>query len=370
MNKLPKDSLWKEFKFTDIFNIKCGFYNKKPNSEKNGKIPFIGATEYNNGITEFYSYENILNTSKTGKEPNESIERKIFPGNCLCVTNNGSVGFAYYQKIPFTCTHDVNPLYLKDYKLNKYIAMFLIATIEKQRVCFMYARKWRPCRMVKSKLLLPVNLKGEPDYKFMEEYIKERETRLKNQYKEQVLKRVKQLQAKINGNRTWGEFRIKDIFPTLVAGKSKGLNHLEQVEQGGIAYLGATNRNNGVLCFVKKAGNEKLIQKGNCVAFIRNGEGSMGYSIYKAENFIATSDITLGYNNKINKYSGMFITTIADRVRGKYSFNYKRSDTRLKKEILSLPVDSKGEPDYEFMQNYMLYLEQKKILEYLEYVDE
>ena len=94
----------------------------------------------------------------------------------------------------------------------------------------------------------------------------------------------------------------------------------------------------------------------------------MGYSVYKAENFIATSDITLGYNNKINKYSGMFITTIADRVRGKYSFNYKRSDTRLKKEILSLPVDSKGEPDFKFMEDYMKYLEQKKIFKYLEYI--
>lgn len=29
-----EDRKWKEFKFTDIFNIKCGFYNKKPNSEK------------------------------------------------------------------------------------------------------------------------------------------------------------------------------------------------------------------------------------------------------------------------------------------------------------------------------------------------
>ena len=94
----------------------------------------------------------------------------------------------------------------------------------------------------------------------------------------------------------------------------------------------------------------------------------MGYSVYKAEDFISTSDITLGYNNKINRYSGMFITTIADRVRGKYSFNYKRSDTRLREEVLTLPVDSKGEPDYKYMEDYMRYLEQQKILSYLDYI--
>ena len=223
-------------------------------------------------------------------------------------------------------------------------------------------------RLRRSRILLPVVKKGEPDYRFMEEYIKEREDKLKKQYKELVKIRVNNLQKEVNKSIEWGEFKVKDIFPTMVAGKSKGLNHLEQVSNGGISYLGATNRNNGVLCFVEKNGNEKLIQNGNCIAFIRNGEGSMGYSVYKAEDFISTSDITLGYNSKLNKYSGMFITTIADRVRGKYSFNYKRSDTRLKKEVLSLPMNSKGEPDYKFMEDYMKYLEQKKLLEYLDYI--
>ena len=67
---------------------------------------------------------------------------------------------------------------------------------------------------------------------------------------------------------------------------SKGLNYLEKNDKG-ISYLGATNRNNGVLEFVKD--DEKLKYKGNCIAFIRNGEGSMGYAVYKKEDFIATS---------------------------------------------------------------------------------
>lgn len=40
---------------------------------------------------------------------------------------------------------------------------------------------------------------------------------------------------------------------------------------------------------------EGMVQKGNCIAFIRNGEGSMGYAVYKQEDFISTADITLGY---------------------------------------------------------------------------
>ncbi len=356
-----EDRKWKEFKFTDIFNIKCGFYNKKPNSEKNGKIPFIGATEYNNGITEFYSYENILNTSKTGKEPNESIERKIFPGNCLCVTNNGSVGFAYYQKIPFTCTHDVNPLYLKDYKLNKYIAMFLIATIEKQRVCFMYARKWRPCRMVKSKLLLPLNSKAEPDYKFMEEYIKEREAKFKNQYKEHIKNNVNDFKE-IELNKEWKEFFISEIFEKIQRGKRLIKEHQKE---GKLPYVSSTASNNGVDNFI---GNEIGVRKyDNCLSLANSG--SVGACFYEPYEFIASDHVTHLKGN-YSKYAYLFMSCMLNRLSEKYNFNREINDTRIKREKIFLPVNSKTEPDYEFMHNYMLYLEQKKILEYLEYINE
>lgn len=57
------------------------------------------------------------------------------------------------------------------------IAMFLISSIEKQRVCFAYARKWRPKRMVKSKLMLPIDDAGNPNWDYMENYAKSIESK-------------------------------------------------------------------------------------------------------------------------------------------------------------------------------------------------
>ncbi len=170
-----EDIVWKDFLFKDIFLIKKGFYNKKPPCSTTGTIPFIGASDSNNGFTGFTTIESIANSSKTGHGKNEDFKKKIFEGNAICVTNNGSVGYAYYQQSKFTCTHDVNPLYLKNRKLNRHIALFLIRCIEQQRVCFTYARKWRPKRMVRSKILLPTNSKGKPDFEFMESYMKAKE---------------------------------------------------------------------------------------------------------------------------------------------------------------------------------------------------
>ena len=91
----------------------------------------------------------------------------------------------------------------------------------------------------------------------------------------------------------------------------------------------------------------------------------MGYAVYKAEDFIATSDMTLGYNPHLNRYTGTFITTVADRIRGKYYFGYKRNAARLAKEILTLPVGDDNEIDWDYMENYMKAKEQKAILCYL-----
>lgn len=151
---------------------------------------------------------------------------------------------------------------------------------------------------------------------------------------------------------------------TLIPGKGKGANHLKTAKQGGISYLGATNRNNAVLDFVEPV--EGMVQKGNCIAFIRNGEGSMGYAVYKQEDFISTADITLGYAPFLNMYVGFFITTVADKVRGKYVYNYKRSDARLRKELLLLPVDSDGRPDWQYMEQYTKMLMAKVKLQYLQ----
>ncbi|MDR0872317.1 MAG: restriction endonuclease subunit S [Prevotellaceae bacterium] len=164
--------IWKWFRYDEIFDIQKGFYNKKPDAIENGNIPFIGATDSNNGITSFHDYTTIELASKTGDTKNAPMSNKMFKPNCITVSNNGSVGFAFYQPKEFTCTHDVNPLYLKNKELNVYIAMFLCTLIEKEKYRWAYGRKWRPVRMPKSLIKLPVTSDDTPDWQFMENYIK------------------------------------------------------------------------------------------------------------------------------------------------------------------------------------------------------
>jgi hypothetical protein len=357
-----KNIQWAEFMFIDIFEIKNGFYNKKPNPSINGKIPFIGATQNNNGITEFYTFNDIESNSKVGYGKNEAISKKIFNGNCIAVTNNGSVGFAYYQIHNFTCSHDVNPLYLKNYELNEYIAKFLISAIEMQRVCFEYARKWRPKRMVKSKILLPINSKGEPNYSFMEQFIRLKETETFEKINKHINIRVEQVKdfKKVEPliEKVWGEFFIEDVAQ-IISGRDI---YQSEREKGNIPYVSATANNNGVGYYV---GNTNETLEENCLSVNRNG--SVGYSFYHQYKALFSNDCRkLRLKNK-SPFVGKFISRIITQQKDKYGYGYKMGTGRIKRQKILLPVDKIGQPDYEYMENYIKRIEYEKLKQYLEY---
>lgn len=338
---------WQEFVIEDLFKIESGKRLTRALMRK-GKYPFVGATDSNNGIT---AYISNLNTS---------IDKNI-----LGVNYNGSIVENFYH--PYEClfSDDVKRFSLKNTKGNKYVYLFIKPMILAQKNKYTYGYKFNESRMRKQKILLPSTPEGKPDYAFMEAYMREKERTFLKTYKN-IKQKIINLQEYNDvlplSEKTWDTFKIGELFE-LKQGKSKGLNHLSKSKTG-INYLGATRQNNGVLCQVKQVNG--LVQKGNCIAFIRNGEGAMGYSIYKAENFIATSDISVGYNQHLNKYNGIFISTVADSARGKYNFGYKRSGKRLANEKILLPINSNGQPDYEYMENYMRKKEHEKIKAFLD----
>ncbi|MGI6781378.1 MAG: restriction endonuclease subunit S [Acholeplasmataceae bacterium] len=173
---------WKDFKIEDLFDIRDGYYNKKPPLfEADGKIPFLGATAFNNGLTEFYSKDTIDTWDKVGDRTNKGIEQRLFEGNCLTIVNNGSVGYVYYQESKFTCSHDMTPVYLKNIELNRHMGLFLVRCLMRSGETYNYARKWRPKRIKKSKIYLPVDNGENPDYLYMQKYMQIQE--IKNLYK-------------------------------------------------------------------------------------------------------------------------------------------------------------------------------------------
>ena len=180
---------WKEFTLNDVFELKGGFYNKKPEHSVEGKIPFLASTESNNGVTEFYSLEDIKSWDKVGNE-DDTLDKKLYKGNCIAVTVNGSVCNAFYQKEQFTCSHDITAFYVKKHEMNPALAMFLCTIIMKDKYRWSYGRKPHDVKKFgKSVIKLPIKHNPDrtpfidvtrtyseegyvPDWQYMEQYIK------------------------------------------------------------------------------------------------------------------------------------------------------------------------------------------------------
>ncbi len=153
----------------------------------------------------------------------------------------------------------------------------------------------------------------------------------------------------------WGPFRIADLFPVLQNGKA---NQGMLGDGSECFYIGAKKDGNGVMLHCAYDGD--LVQKGNCIIFICNGQGSVGYANYMDVDFIGTTDIVAGYNENLNQYSGLFIATILCQERPKYSFGRKWK-THFRDTIIKLPQTPDGHPDWIYMEQYIKSLSYKVI---------
>ncbi len=145
---------WRSYSMGSLFDFAKGKRLVKADMVS-GDVNYLGAISENNGVRE--------------KIETDHFQRP----NCITVNYNGSVGEAFYQSEAFWASDDVNILYAKDFwKMNKYIAMFLITLIKANRYRFGYGRKWTLEKMKETNIKLPSQTDGMPDFIYMENYIK------------------------------------------------------------------------------------------------------------------------------------------------------------------------------------------------------
>ena len=141
-----------------------------------------------------------------------------------------------------------------------------------------------------------------------------------------------------------GEGGIFEIEPCKCSNAGQLLEDGDDIE-----YIGAKKDNNGVMRRVKS--NNLLITKGNCVIFVCDGQGSVGYTNYIESDFIGSTTLSVGRNPLLNRYNALFLVAILDRERYRYSFGRKYK-TNLPKAKILLPAKN-NEPDWDYMESYI-----------------
>ena len=155
----------------------------------------------------------------------------------------------------------------------------------------------------------------------------------------------------------WKVFCLEDIFTNY---HGKRLVKEKRIK-GPTPLLTASELNQGVSDFIS---NKEMKVYKNFISI-----DMFGHAFYHNYSACGDDNIYFFINDNITPKAKLFIVTCINQNSLKYSYgNQFRQDNADKDKIL-LPVNSKGKPDFEFMENYMESLEKKKLLEYLDYIN-
>lgn len=150
---LTKSEYWEKFTINFLFEIVNGV--KLPSYDRKfGTTPLVSTTSQNNGVSDY-----IDSTGLT------------LHSNILTVAYSGSVGATFYHEGEVFVGETVFALIPK-FKMNKYIAQFLVTVLTKNNERYTYGRKIIGSRYGNDEILLPSKDKTMPDWEYIEYYIK------------------------------------------------------------------------------------------------------------------------------------------------------------------------------------------------------
>ena len=283
--------------------------------EENGTLPFLGATQYNNVVTGMTSKDNVRLRDKVGGNSMNGVQKRFYSGGCIAIINNGSVGHAYYQASEFTCRHDITIVYLKDPVMSKQLATFLIPSIQKAGESFAYAKKWRPIRTRRSKLLLPTQADGTHDWEFMEAIMKKIE-------QDTLSKALLHFSFKKSDQilMTGGEMRSFFMEDILCIANGVRLTKADMIT-GSRPFVRASEACNGITEFIDNT--NASIDKEVLGVNYNDGIGFLFYHPYEALFSDDVERVRWKYENANNKYALLYLSTAIAQQRSKYAYGYK-----------------------------------------------
>ena len=342
MQKISTEN-WGNFIVGDLFDIhptkSYKMINKDLlNGDKNNN-PVVVNSAYNNGIGGYTTFDctekgNIITFSDT------------VDANTIFYQEKDFVGYPHVQGV-----YPLQPELWNKERLLFFISMFKAEALRKG---FNFGNKFRRDIAIKMKIKLPITLKGEPDWQYMENYIKQ--VVEKSEKSLENLKRADNTKQQIDVN-GWGEFRVGDLFEEVKAGyigKSKKIGTATKSPdtEHTLPLTCAKYGNCGIMYYGKET---DYIVCENVLAVIRDGAISTGM-VYAEEK---ASVYSHSYFIKVRNYDVSFLTNqyLACILTKNIYPKYYRDNTciwgKVKEEIIKLPVDKNNKPDWQYMENYM-----------------
>jgi hypothetical protein len=324
-------SNWKEFRFGDLISdiYKAKAINKDDltiATDSDNTIRYITRTGENNGCELLADIRDI---------DSKMIEK----GNAISIGDTTATCF--YQAEDFI-TGDHMVVVRADSWLNPYTALYIVTILTNEQYKYSYGRAYLMDRIKDTMIKLPVDSDDNPDWQFMEDYIKS----LRHK---PLITKNKSGQVPDLNVQTWKEFRVGDLFHC-----SNGTmydNLTIEPEDNSVEYYTSSEMNNGFEGYVTDYNEKDVIRVPSLTVGSR---GNDAVTFYHEGPYIANQNLTVLLPKKsCSKYAMLFFATVLFQEKPKYSYGRLMSKEKTRDSIVKLPVDSDGNPDWQFMEDYI-----------------
>ena len=327
------DREWKAFRIGEIMDISTGS-NVSKSLMKEGELPRITAKATENGVDAFTT----------------PYVRYRLNKNCVSIS---FLGNAFYQ--PFEASYDmkIHSITLKGRELNRYIGLFIANQFNREFKKFSYGNQLSSSDLPKQNVLLPITADEQPDYQFMEDYMREQEKIILKPAIEKLCNQL--IISNLGGgksdlaNLNWKEFVFGKEFD--ISATRSGIDKIKLITgEGQTPYITRTDVRNGIDSFVPTQSSKYRMDEGNVITIGLDTQTVF----YQPTAFYTGQNIQVIRHPKIDRYNAMFIIVAIKKLVERFSWgSYGATLTRLRKSRIYLPANEKGEIDFEYMSSFM-----------------
>lgn len=164
-------------------------------------------------------------------------------------------------------------------------------------------------------------------------------------------------------DKEWKAVKFKEIFDEIYIAKS---TDLVNIKEGDVPFVGRSSINNG---FQGEYDIDvEKINKENSITIGMVGEPKAFFQKY---NFACSQNILVLRHKRLNENNSLFLCCLINKYLKlkNYNYGYPVSKERFKKDMIIVPVDDKGKPDYDFMEKYISIKKGKCERKFKEYLD-
>lgn len=320
-----------------------------------GERPYVTAGTANNGIGYFVGNDN------------NSVDSHV-----ISVNRNGAVGEAFFHPYKALFGNDCRRLKVRE-SVGDDAQQFIAVAIKEQKDAFSYSRKLGTGRLQRLGVMLPVTDSGEPNYEYMAEYTRQMREAMLAKYRAYVEKRIAEIGEVVEipalDEKEWKMFPAfgdNGLFRITSTNSSIDAVRLKEGEDKTVPYVTRSDGSNGIARFVSAENYDFGSDDGGCITVGLDTQTAF----YQPHKFVTGQNIQVITGESLNEYVAQFMVPIL-RQQMTAKFNWGGNGAtlgRMRRLTVMLPVTDFGEPDYEYMEQYVKNMMLRKYRQYLTFL--